>query len=105
MTDQWTENLRCHACKNTSIVSLSQSDFDQTPTVLSITDGFKVLQTEYGPDSVARPATSRRRFDDPKLRHLRAGLAWMSMRVNRVTLTARPSLPVFPKKQTFSGSF
>jgi len=50
MTDQWTENLRCYACTNTGIASLSQGDGDQTPTVLFIADGFKVVQTEYGPD-------------------------------------------------------
>jgi hypothetical protein len=50
MTNQWTEKLRCQSCANTGIVGLSQDDGDQTPTVLSIPDGFKVFQTEYGPD-------------------------------------------------------
>lgn len=50
MTDQWTEKLRRHSCAKTGNVSLSQGDGDQTPTVLSIPDGFKVVQTEYGPD-------------------------------------------------------
>jgi hypothetical protein len=50
MTDQWTEKLQCHFCSNTGIVSLSLGDGDQTPTVLSIPDRFKVVQTEYGPD-------------------------------------------------------
>jgi hypothetical protein len=50
MIDQWTENLRCHACTNTGIATLSQGDRDLTPTVLSIPDGFKVVQAEYGPD-------------------------------------------------------
>jgi hypothetical protein len=44
MTDQWTEKLRRQSCANTGIVSLSQDDGDQTPTVLSIPDGFKVFQ-------------------------------------------------------------
>ena len=50
MIDQWTEELRCRSCANTGIVSLSQVEGDQTPTVLSIPDGLKVVQTEYGPD-------------------------------------------------------
>jgi hypothetical protein len=50
MTDQWTEKLRCSACTNSGIADLSQCDGDQTPTVLSVLDGFKVVQTEYGPD-------------------------------------------------------
>jgi hypothetical protein len=49
MTDQWSENLRCSACKTTGIITLSQSDGDQTPTVLSTPNGFMVVHTEYGP--------------------------------------------------------
>jgi hypothetical protein len=50
MTDQWAENLRCYTCTNTGTTTLSQSDGNRTPTVLSVPDGFKVVQTEYGPD-------------------------------------------------------
>ncbi len=50
MTDQWAENLRCYTCTNTGNTTLSQGDGDRTPTVLSISGGFKVVQTEYGPD-------------------------------------------------------
>jgi hypothetical protein len=50
MTDQWSEELRCHTCTNTGITTFSQGDGDQTPTVLNSPDGFKVVQTEYGPN-------------------------------------------------------
>jgi hypothetical protein len=50
MTDQWTETLRCHTCKNTGTASLSQEDGARMPTVLSVPNGFKVVLTEYGPD-------------------------------------------------------
>jgi len=50
MTDQWSENLRCSVCENTGITTLSQGDGDRMPTVLSTPNGFKVVQTEYGPD-------------------------------------------------------
>jgi hypothetical protein len=50
MTDQWNEVLRCPQCRNTGTASLSQSDQADTPTVNGIPDGFKVVQTEYGPD-------------------------------------------------------
>jgi hypothetical protein len=32
------------------MASLSQAEGDQSPTVLTVPDGFKVVQTEYGPD-------------------------------------------------------
>jgi hypothetical protein len=48
--DHWTEKLRCHQCVKTGIVSLTQGDGDRAPKVLSISDDFKVVQTEYGPD-------------------------------------------------------
>jgi hypothetical protein len=49
MADQWTENLRCCVCPNTGSASLLQHG-NQMPTVLFVPDGFKVVQTEYGPD-------------------------------------------------------
>jgi hypothetical protein len=50
MTDHWNEQLRCPQCRNTGMVSLSQFKDADMPTVESITDGFKIMQTEYGPD-------------------------------------------------------
>jgi hypothetical protein len=50
MTDQWNEQLRCPLCRNTGGASLSQFNGANMPTVESITDGFRVVQTEYGPD-------------------------------------------------------
>ena len=48
MTDQWAENLRyLHKYWHDHLVT---GDGDQTPTVLSMPDGVKVVQTEYGPD-------------------------------------------------------
>ncbi|MDO8981472.1 MAG: hypothetical protein Q7V17_19820 [Afipia sp.] len=32
------------------MASLSQGESDEMPTVQSVPDGFKVVQTEYGPD-------------------------------------------------------
>jgi hypothetical protein len=48
--DEWDEKLRCPSCGKTGMVSLSQANGDNMPTVLSITDGVKPVQTEYGPD-------------------------------------------------------
>ena len=50
MTDQWKERLRCPQCRDTGMASLSQFKDAQTPTVDSVPDGFKAVQTEYGPD-------------------------------------------------------
>ncbi len=50
MTDEWNEQLRCPGCGKGGMASLSQGDGDQAPTVLTVPDGFKVIQTEYGPD-------------------------------------------------------
>ncbi len=50
MNDQWTEQLRCPRCSKIGMASLSQGELDQTPAVLTVPDGFKVVQTEYGPD-------------------------------------------------------
>jgi hypothetical protein len=47
--DDWNEKLRCPKCGRTGVVSLSQID-DDMPTVLSITESFKAVQTEHGPD-------------------------------------------------------
>jgi len=50
MTDQWNEVLRCPQCSNTGIASLSQFEAANMPTVDNVPDGFKVVQTEFGPD-------------------------------------------------------
>ncbi len=50
MIDQWNEQLRCPQCWNTGLASLSLTKDDRTPTVLTVPHGFKVIQTEFGPD-------------------------------------------------------
>jgi hypothetical protein len=50
LTEAWDEKLRCPSCGKTGMASLSQSNDDNTPTVHSVPDGFKAVQTEYGPD-------------------------------------------------------
>jgi hypothetical protein len=60
MTDQWNEVLRCPQCRNTGVANLSQLKDADTPTVDSVSDSFKAVQTEYGPTSIAGPATFRR---------------------------------------------
>jgi hypothetical protein len=74
MTDQWTENLRCRACTDTGIATLSQGDGDQMSTVRSIPDGFKVVQTEYGPDFHSENCNVPALNDPNTPRHLRADL-------------------------------
>jgi hypothetical protein len=49
-TDEWNEELRCPNCDTTGMVSLSHPKGDPVPTVQNVSDGFKVVQTEYGPD-------------------------------------------------------
>jgi len=48
--DQWTEQLHCPACHKTGTVDLCQIDSDEIPTVQFISEAFKVVATEYGPD-------------------------------------------------------
>jgi len=50
MTDKWNEPLRCPQCGNIGIVNLFQSEGVDMPTVDRITDSFKVVQTDYGPN-------------------------------------------------------
>jgi hypothetical protein len=45
---------------------LYQGKSDNTSTVQVVPDGFKVVQTEYGPISIAGPATSRLGHSDPE---------------------------------------
>jgi hypothetical protein len=49
MTDKWNEELRCPQCRRKGIASLSQVSDNNIPTVDGIADGFRVVQTEYGP--------------------------------------------------------
>jgi hypothetical protein len=49
MTDEWSEELRCPNCGNTGVASLSQRDND-IPIVQSVPNGFKVVDSQYGPD-------------------------------------------------------
>jgi hypothetical protein len=49
MTDEWNEQLRCPHCRRTGVARLSQGEHD-TPTVQIVPDGFKVVQTSYGPN-------------------------------------------------------
>ena len=50
MADQSNEEPRCPHCRQTGIVSLSQSSDDAVPAVDRVADGFKAVQTEYGPN-------------------------------------------------------
>jgi hypothetical protein len=50
MTDQWNEQLKCPQCRNVGMASLSQLKDAFMPTVQSVADGFKVVQTQYGPN-------------------------------------------------------
>jgi hypothetical protein len=48
-TGEWNKKLRCPNCNKTGMASLSQVDAD-VPTIHVVPDGFKVVQTEFGPD-------------------------------------------------------
>ena len=50
MTDQWDEQLECPQCRNTGMASLSHPQNAEMPTVDGISDGFKAVRTQYGPD-------------------------------------------------------
>jgi len=49
MIDAWNEILRCPNCYKRGMANISQAD-DETPTVASVTGGFKVIQKRHGPD-------------------------------------------------------
>jgi hypothetical protein len=49
MTDQWDEVMRCPQCRQKGTVSLSQFVGNDMPTVDKIADGFRTVQTEFGP--------------------------------------------------------
>jgi hypothetical protein len=50
MADQWNEQLRCPQCQQIGLASLSQLPDAEMPIVDCIPDGFKAIQTEYGPN-------------------------------------------------------
>jgi hypothetical protein len=50
MSDQWDEELSCPLCKKSGLASLSQFDDAAMPVVGGVSDGFRAVQTEYGPD-------------------------------------------------------
>jgi len=50
MTDEWTEQLRCPNCRKIGMASVSQGDTDETHTVVTVPDGFKIVRTEHGQD-------------------------------------------------------
>jgi hypothetical protein len=49
MIDRWNEHLRCPQCRRTGEVHLAQDQGDAMPIADRISDGFRVVQTEYGP--------------------------------------------------------
>jgi len=49
MTDRWDERLRCPQCRKIGLASLLQNRGDDMPTVDRVSDGFKTIQTQYGP--------------------------------------------------------
>jgi hypothetical protein len=55
MDDQWSEELRCPQCRNTGMVSLSHFKGAYVPVVNDVSDGFKVVQTEYGINFACSP--------------------------------------------------
>jgi len=50
MTNRWDERLRCPQCRKTGSVSLFQGQCDDMPTADRVSDGFRIVQTEYGPN-------------------------------------------------------
>ena len=50
MTDQWNEDLHCPQCRNAGRASLSQFNDSDIPILDNVSDGFKAVQTEYGPN-------------------------------------------------------
>jgi hypothetical protein len=49
MMDQWNEKLRCSACRKTGMAAMTQDQEADRPTVQSVPDGFKVVQTKHAP--------------------------------------------------------
>jgi hypothetical protein len=49
MADEWTERFQCPRCRKTGVASLRQEEDSETPIVLSVSSGFKVIDDQYGP--------------------------------------------------------
>jgi hypothetical protein len=49
MNDEWNEKLRCLRCGKTGMASLSQDEAHEVPAVQAIADGFKVVDSGFGP--------------------------------------------------------
>jgi hypothetical protein len=49
MKDQWDEMLRCPNCRKSGIASLRYEKSEEMQTVHSVPDGFKVVDTQFGP--------------------------------------------------------
>jgi predicted RNA-binding Zn-ribbon protein involved in translation (DUF1610 family) len=49
MKDEWNERLRCPKCGKAGTASLSQDNGD-TPSIQLVPAGFKIVDTEHGPD-------------------------------------------------------
>ena len=47
--ERWTEKLRCPTCRQTGNVSLTMTDRGEIPVVNEVTEGFKVIHTQFGP--------------------------------------------------------
>jgi hypothetical protein len=50
MTDQWNEPLHCPQCRQTGSASLTQPAGVEKPIVNRVSDGFKAVYTEHGPN-------------------------------------------------------
>jgi hypothetical protein len=50
MTDRWNEQLQCPQCRTSGTASLSHFQGADMPVVDNVSDGFKAVQTEYGPN-------------------------------------------------------
>jgi hypothetical protein len=49
MIDEWNERITCPKCHQTGQASLSQRKNDDVPSVQSLHEGFKVVDTQFGP--------------------------------------------------------
>jgi hypothetical protein len=50
MVDEWNERLQCPKCGKTGMASLSQREDTDVSTVQSVSNGFKIVATSYGPN-------------------------------------------------------
>jgi hypothetical protein len=48
MPEQWTEQLRCPMCGKTGNALLSQGDDEETPSAISVSDGFEDVPRKRG---------------------------------------------------------